>query len=189
MQYLKGEKTNKNLRSLFSEKMGELSKLQSLSSTQKNVQIIELFNFGKGSFFGEERFLNKEEGGAPYTVVSDSCDGELFRISSMEFLKKIQIVRETARSIQKNSLKKKEKYLDKKVIGEPKEQEKESKSKRNHREEIKTQYYGTAEDIIKDAESQDKQFKLNKFLLGQKLELRDTLKEIVKGYPSLSKAA
>lgn len=49
---------------------------------------MQLFLFGIGQIFGEERFV-RDEKLAPYTAVCQSQEGECLRISSSDFMKKV----------------------------------------------------------------------------------------------------
>ena len=68
MQYLRGERTNKSLRSSFNKNFHSLTKNYNLTNINQKKELVELFIFGKGQLFGEERFIRNQEV-APYTAI------------------------------------------------------------------------------------------------------------------------
>jgi hypothetical protein len=50
--------------------------------------MMQLFLFGRGQIFGEERFVRGEQL-SPYTASCASLEGECLRISAHDFVKKV----------------------------------------------------------------------------------------------------
>lgn len=103
IQFLKGEKTNRSLRAQYNPHIHQLTSATGITNVIKNKETIMLFYFGKGQIFGEERFIVQQEV-APYTAICHSYEAEIFRISSLEFQRKIMTIKETMKQINRQCM-------------------------------------------------------------------------------------
>lgn len=88
-----------SVRAKFSNKMNRLTSVHALTSKKIEAQELEVARYGPGKVFGEapfvmpERFKNYQ----PISVKCASLEGEIIRISSLEFEKKILSIPEVQR--------------------------------------------------------------------------------------------
>ena len=115
--FLSGFSAKRCVRGVFNKKIQSLTRNPNLTQQVEIVKYHELFNFGRGQIFGEERHIqllqtknaidqiNTREMTAvekmamyalkcreiktPYTVQCNSLTGQLYKISAIEFTKKI----------------------------------------------------------------------------------------------------
>ena len=83
-----------------------------MRQTTQTKETVQLFLFGKGQLFGEERFVKNEQG-ASYSAVCASLEGEVMRISSIEFQRKVMNIAETAEMIRAHTGVKEDKITQK----------------------------------------------------------------------------
>eukprot|EP00347_Sterkiella_histriomuscorum_P010646 403375474 len=180
MQYLRGERTNKSLRSSFNSNMQNLTKNSNITNINQKKEQIQLFLFGKGQLFGEERFVRNQKV-APYTATCSSIEGEVLRISSIEFMRKFHNITDTMDIIEKITASKEEKMTQKQLDGLITIQK--FQSNLLQRSKLQTQNDGQ-----KDFNQEQKNKTMGQtqdyssYFLKQSNEKRDALKQIVQGY-------
>ena len=128
---------------------------------------MQLFLFGRGQIFGEERFVRGEQL-SPYTAVCASLEAECLKISMHDFVKKV-LTNSDSITVMKGNLQQKEQKMQFKQVS----------GIYNHLWLSKHQGTSNNEKIVDE--------KVMKQLLQGNNEKREGLKQIVEGYPNYRK--